>query len=223
MIISSALKLAESAAKNAVKDSAIRFADENMSHGQAALEHVETEVRKLANEIYRYKTRFETVKFATQIQRGSSADYIQHCVKSFPMSEADGILQLREKLRKIGSVAENIEVRAIGRARSQAMAAEKMIKRWRANLSQAEKNGLAPRFQLIMVQQLRGASRDLERYMTNIGAIDLKGDALQVLCADLIGTIMEIRRQLIEESESFIYFAKDCKDWRDARLEHGIN
>lgn len=218
MLIEPALKLAKSLALK----KATRYADENMSHGSTALKHIEADMYTLAAEIYEYQSKFEAAKSVMNRQRVENVDFIRQCNKTFPLQEVDGILRLRDELRKIGSVAADIEAGAIARAQGHALAAEKEMKRWEASLRRTEKYNGDANMQRRIAQKMRTASNDLVRFEKDMRSTDLRGDALQQLCADLIATVMEIRRQLLQYKNTFAYFAKDCNTWRAQRIEQGV-
>ncbi|WP_404362309.1 hypothetical protein [Marinobacter sp.] len=213
-ILSHARKLATAKAK--------KYLDEHASHGTDALQHIDASVNGLAVEIYSYQARFEAAKAVRSHPRIKNTDFIMHCDKTFPLREAEGIIKTCDQLREIGSVAADLENAAIARARAQASRAEASMKKWVERLDQADSFNASSRVQRGIAKQLRTDNLQLARYKNNMREIDLRGNAIQELCANLIARLMEIRRQLLQHRSSFVLFYEECSAWKAKRIAQGV-
>lgn len=198
------------------------YATENMSHGPAALSVIEPEISQLAVSVFEYQARFEEAQKVLQEDLITSADFTRYCIRAIPLSEVEGIDELLSVLKEIRAVSADIEARAIARARSQFEINRRKADEWRVSLERAERNNDYDRMIRNITSRLRGFEREMLRYETNMRAIDLRGDRIEMLLADIIGRLVEMKRQLLQRRGEFVAFARECEAWKMNRIEEGI-
>ncbi|KAB7623223.1 hypothetical protein [Alkalilimnicola sp. S0819] len=211
-----------STARSCLLGRAQRFTDENTAHSADAPRHIDRDIRTLAIGVYQYQERFEQARLTAFQVKTSSFDQLLGCDTVITLGEIAGITTLIQSIKNLGELSTSLEDRAIARVRSQMTAIEEDFKRQGLLLQRMMEHGGGTRMKSNFHYRIRALARELSRRMQDSRSIDLYGNDLEALCAELVGILSDVRRKLLENREQFTFFAKDCQMWKREQRAQGV-